>query len=57
MIGIINAAMFGMESAPGEHVNWSEPDYFTVSDFEDLVGLTLEQFATLSPHMILFEVE
>ena len=55
-IGIINAHMFGQATEPGEHGDWSEPDIFEVTDFEELVGLTLVNFVTLSPHMIVFEV-
>lgn len=57
MIGIINAHMFGTPSEPGEHVNWSEPDYFTVEEFEEILETDPATFAEESPHMIVFEVE
>lgn len=57
MIGIINSAMFGRDSEPGEYVNWSAPDYFEPDEFAQLVGVdSVEDYAAASPHMIVFEV-
>lgn len=54
-IGIVNAAMWGTPSEPGEHVNWSAPDYFDPEDFADIFrGQTVEGLATECPHLIVF---
>lgn len=55
-IGIINSPMFGTPSKPGEHVNWSEPDYWEVTDFESFMGESVAAFATENPHMIVWSV-
>lgn len=55
--GVLNAAMFGRPSAPGEYVNWSEPDILTE---DDLIWLGLGDAASLAagaPHLIVFELE
>lgn len=56
MIGILNAHMFGTLAAPGEHVNWSTPDVDTPEGWYGLLGVTVEEYAATSPHMIVFEV-
>lgn len=55
-IGVLNAHTFGCPAAPGEP-DWSEPDVFTVDEFEQLVEVDLPTYAATSPHMIVFEVE
>ena len=53
--GVLTADMFGTESAPGEHVDWSEPDIFTAELFAEYLGDPAE-FAEENPWMIVFEV-
>lgn len=55
MIGIINAHMFGTEAEIGEHVNWSRPDVDTSEGWADTLGMSVEEYAASSPHMIVFE--
>src|SRR5512143_1198921 len=55
VIGLLNSPMFGTPTEPGEHVDWSEPDYFEVADFEDNVEQTIEAYAADNPHMIVWE--
>lgn len=52
--GLINAHMFGAPTEPGEHVMWSEPDYFQESMFWDLGYNSVEEYAASNPHMIVF---
>lgn len=54
--GIINADMFGTESSPGEHIDWSAPDVMTRQEWADLLGQSLETYAAENPHMIVFGV-
>lgn len=54
VFGLLNAHMFGMDTEPGEHVNWSEPDYFDESMFWDLGYESVEEYAQEMPHMIVF---
>ena len=55
-VGVINAHMIGTESSPGEHVSWAEPDYFLTTELAELVGTTVDAYAEMNPHMILWEV-
>jgi hypothetical protein len=57
LIGMVNAHMFGHASEPGEYVDWFAPDYDTVEGWRDLLGMTIEEYAADSPHMIVFEVQ
>lgn len=58
MIGVLNASMVGMTTEPGEHVNWSEPDYFEdEGTFFYCLALFPEELAEISPHLIIFEIE
>lgn len=52
-LGVINAAMFGRESEPGEHVDWCEPDYLNADTFRALLG-DVAAYAADNPHMIVF---
>jgi hypothetical protein len=54
-IGILNSAMYGMVTEPGEHVAWDMPDYLTAEEWADLLGESVESYAAHSPHMIVFE--
>lgn len=54
IVGVINADMFGRDTAPGERVDWSAPDYYTANDFAALVGQDVATYAAASPHMIVF---
>jgi hypothetical protein len=54
LIGIVNAHMFGHATEPGEHVNWSTPDYDTAEGWCDVLGITVEEYAAGNPHMIAF---
>lgn len=56
MFGMVNADMFGTESAPGEYVDWSAPDIMTREEWADLLGTSLESYASWNLHMIVFEV-
>lgn len=53
-IGVINADMFGTPSEPGEHIDWSEPDFFTPSEAEFLLG-DVAAYAASNPHMIVWD--
>lgn len=55
MIGMVNAHMFGRESEPGERVHWSRPDVDTRQGWYGILGMTVEEYAESSPHMIVFE--
>lgn len=54
-IGLLNRDMLGVESAPGEHVDWSSPDIMNVRDAEYLLG-DIAAYAESHPHMIVFEI-
>lgn len=56
VIGIVNADMFGTPSEPGEHVDWSLPDYFTAEEWVKVLTEPVEDFAATATHMIVFEV-
>lgn len=53
--GILNLDMFGTPSEPGEHVDWSVPDYFDAETILDICGMSPEEYAETSPHMLVFE--
>lgn len=55
-VGILNADMFGAESEPSEHVDWSTPDIMTREEWIELLGSSPEMYASWNPHMIVFEV-
>lgn len=57
MIGIVNADMFGSESAPGEHVDWSAPDVDTAPGWAASLGQSVADYAEDNPHMIVFIVD
>jgi hypothetical protein len=54
MVGIVNAHMFGAESAPGEHVNWTTPDIMAESEWVEILGMSTAEYASTAPHMIVF---
>ena len=56
MIAILNAHMFGSETEPGEHVDWSTPDVDTVEGWTDTLGMDVVEYAATAPHMIVFEI-
>jgi hypothetical protein len=57
VIGVVNAAMFGTEAAPGEQVDWSAPDLFTPEEFAEIGLGDPASYAASNPHMIVFEAE
>ena len=56
MVGILNAHMFGAATEPGEYIDWSEPDYNTPEEWAWILGMPVESFAAISPHMIVFDL-
>jgi hypothetical protein len=57
MIGILNAHMFGQATEPGEHVDWSEPDVMTEEEWEQVLGMSIADYAVTAPWMIVWEIE
>lgn len=55
LIGMLNAGMFGHATEPGEHVDWSAPDYRTAGQWLDTLGQDVATYAADNPHMIVFE--
>lgn len=56
-IGMINADMFGWPREIGEHCDWSTPDYWNDMEWADFFGISIEEYAATTPHMIIWEVE
>lgn len=52
--GLINSAMFGAATEPGEHVEWSTPDYYVAETFTFLGLGDPATYAAENPHMIVF---
>ena len=57
MIAIINAAMFGTPSEPGEYVDWSTPDVHDEIEWFEILGVDVATFAEDNPHMIVWDDE
>lgn len=57
MIGILNAHMFGRVPEPGEHVDWSEPDVMSEREWEQVLGMSIADYAVVAPWMIVWEIE
>lgn len=56
LVGIVNAAMFGTATEPGEYTDWSTPDVDTREGWATLLGSSVEDYAADNPHMIVFEL-
>lgn len=56
LVGIINAHMIDVAPEVGEHVDWAALDVLPASEWVEVLGQTVEEFAAASPHMIVLEV-